>query len=164
MVILETNMGNIHINLFTDKTPITSKNFTDYIQQDFYNGTIFHRVIDDFMIQCGGFDENMQQKLTNANIENEAKNGLQNKAYTVAMARTNAPHSASSQFFINVADNHFLDYPGQDGWGYCVFGEVIEGQNVVDKIKKVATGSLAGHSDVPQDQITIKKAYIKNAK
>ncbi len=160
MVILETSMGDIHINLFTDKAPITSENFINYVKQNFYNGTIFHRVIDGFMIQCGGFDENMQEKSSNGTIENEAKNGLHNKKYTIAMARTNAPHSASSQFFINVADNKFLDYPGQDGWGYCVFGEVAEGQGVVDKIKKVITINFAGHSDVPKDTITINKAYI----
>ena len=123
MVILETNMGVIHINVDADKAPITAKNFIDYVEEGFFEGTIFHRVIPNFMIQGGGMTEDMQQKPTKATIENEAKNGLKNKQYSVAMARTMAPHSASSQFFINVADNQFLDFPGQDGWGYCVFGE-----------------------------------------
>ena len=133
MIILETNMGEIHINVDADKAPISAKNFTDYVEDGFFDGTIFHRVIPGFMVQGGGMTEDMQQKPTKANIENEAKNGLKNVKYSLAMARTAAPHSASSQFFINVNDNQFLDFPGQDGWGYCVFGEVVAGKDVVDK-------------------------------
>jgi len=161
MIILETNMGEIHITVDAEKAPITAKNFTDYVEDGFFDGTIFHRVIPNFMIQGGGMTEDMQQKTTKANIENEAKNGLKNVKYSVAMARTMAPHSASSQFFINVADNQFLDFPGQDGWGYCVFGEVVAGQDVVDKIEKVETINLGGHADVPGDTVIITKASIK---
>ena len=161
MIILQTNMGDIHLAVDTEKAPISAKNFTDYVEDGFFDGTIFHRVIPNFMVQGGGMTEDMQQKPTKANIENEAKNGLKNKKYTVAMARTAAPHSASSQFFINVADNQFLDCPGQDGWGYCVFGKVIEGKEVVDKIQKVETLNLGGHADVPADPIIIEKAYIQ---
>ena len=161
MIILETNMGEIHITVDTEKAPITAKNFTDYVEDGFFDGTIFHRVIPNFMIQGGGMTEDMQQKTTKANIENEAKNGLKNVKYSVAMARTMAPHSASSQFFINVADNQFLDFPGQDGWGYCVFGEVVAGQDIVDKIEKVETINLGGHADVPGEAVIITKASIK---
>jgi len=161
MIILQTNMGDIHLTVDAEKAPITAKNFTDYVEDGFFDGTIFHRVINNFMIQGGGMTEDMQQKPTKATIENEAKNGLKNNKYTVAMARTMAPHSASSQFFINVADNQFLDYPGQDGWGYCVFGEVVAGQDVVDKIKGVETLNLGGHADVPADPIIIEKAFIQ---
>ena len=161
MIIFETNMGNIHITVNTDKAPISAKNFTDYAESGFFDGTIFHRVIKNFMIQGGGFTEDMMQKPTNAEIENEAKNGLKNEKYALAMARTAAPHSASSQFFINTQNNSFLDYPGQDGWGYCVFGEVVEGFDVVDKINEVSTGNKAGHSDVPNDAVIITKAYTK---
>jgi|TARA_B100000953_G_scaffold159950_1_gene132156 peptidyl-prolyl cis-trans isomerase B (cyclophilin B) len=159
MIIFETNMGNIHIDVDIDKAPITAQNFIDYANEGFYDGTIFHRVINSFMIQGGGFNEDMIQKSTKAEIENEAKNGLKNNKYTISMARTAAPHSASSQFFINTSDNAFLDYPGQDGWGYCVFGEVAEGQEVVDKINAVATGNKSGHADVPNDPVVINKAY-----
>ena len=159
MIIFETNMGNIHIDVDIDKAPITAQNFIDYASEGFYDGTIFHRVINSFMIQGGGFNEDMIQKSTKAEIENEAKNGLKNNKYTISMARTAAPHSASSQFFINTSDNAFLDYPGQDGWGYCVFGEVAEGQEVVDKINAVTTGNKAGHADVPNDPVVINKAY-----
>ncbi len=159
MIIFETNMGNIHIDVDIDKAPITAQNFINYANEGFYDGTIFHRVINSFMIQGGGFNEDMIQKSTKAEIENEAKNGLKNNKYTISMARTAAPHSASSQFFINTSDNAFLDYPGQDGWGYCVFGEVAEGQEVVDKINAVATGNKAGHADVPNDPVVINKAY-----
>ncbi len=159
MIIFETNMGNIHIDVDIDKAPITAQNFIDYANEGFYDGTIFHRVINSFMIQGGGFNEDMIQKSTRAEIENEAKNGLKNNKYTISMARTAAPHSASSQFFINTSDNAFLDYPGQDGWGYCVFGEVAEGQEVVDKINAVATGNKSGHADVPNDPVVINKAY-----
>ena len=161
MIILQTNMGDIHLTLDAEKAPITAKNFTDYVEDGFFDGTIFHRVIPNFMVQGGGMTEDMQQKPTKANIENEAKNGLKNSKYTVAMARTAAPHSASSQFFINVADNQFLDCPGQDGWGYCVFGEVVEGKDVVDKMQKVETLNLGGHADVPADPLIIEKAYIQ---
>ena len=162
MVILETNMGEININVDADKAPITAKNFIDYVEDGFFEGTIFHRVIPNFMIQGGGMTEDMQQKQTKATIENEAKNGLKNSKYSVAMARTMAPHSASSQFFINVADNHFLDFPGQDGWGYCVFGEVVAGQDLVDKIQSVETLNLGGHADVPASPIIIIKAFVQD--
>ena len=162
MIILETNMGEIHITVDAEKAPISAKNFTDYVEDGFFDGTIFHRVIPNFMIQGGGMTEDMQQKTTKANIENEAKNGLKNVKYSVAMARTMAPHSASSQFFINVNDNQFLDFPGQDGWGYCVFGEVVAGKDVVDKIEKVETINLGGHSDVPGEAVMIIKASIKD--
>ena len=161
MVILDTSMGEIHITLDAEKAPITVKNFTDYVEDGFFDGTIFHRVIKNFMIQGGGMTEDMQQKTTKSSIENEAKNGLKNKKYSIAMARTMAPHSASSQFFINVADNDFLNCPGQDGWGYCVFGEVVSGQNVVDKIQLVETINLGGHADVPAKPVVINKAFIK---
>jgi len=161
MVILDTNMGQIHITLDAEKAPITVKNFTDYVEDGFFDNTIFHRVIKKFMIQGGGMTEDMQQKTTKANIENEAKNGLKNTKYSIAMARTMAPHSASSQFFINVADNDFLNHPGQDGWGYCVFGKVISGQEVVDKIQLVETINLGGHADVPAEPVVINKASIQ---
>ena len=161
MVILETSMGEIHITLDAEKAPITVKNFTDYVEDGFFDDTIFHRVIKNFMIQGGGMTEDMQQKTTKASIENEAKNGLKNKKYSIAMARTMAPHSASSQFFINVADNEFLNYPGQDGWGYCVFGKVISGQEVVDKIQLVETINLGGHADVPAEPVVINKVFIQ---
>ena len=161
MVTLETSMGEIHIALDAEKAPITVKNFTNYIEDGFFDNTIFHRVIENFMIQGGGMTADMQQKTTKANIENEAKNGLKNTKYSIAMARTTAPHSASSQFFINVADNEFLNYPGQDGWGYCVFGEVISGQEVVDKIQLVETINLGGHADVPAEPVVINKASIQ---
>ena len=161
MVILETSMGEIHITLDAEKAPITVKNFTDYVENGFFDDTIFHRVIPNFMIQGGGMTEDMQQKTTKASIENEAKNDLKNNKYSIAMARTMAPHSASSQFFINVADNDFLNYPGQDGWGYCVFGEVVSGQEVVDKIQLVETINLGGHADVPAEPVVINKAFIQ---
>ncbi len=161
MIILDTSMGEIHITLDAEKAPITVKNFTDYVEDGFFDGTIFHRVIANFMVQGGGMNENMQQKTTKASIENEAKNGLKNKKYSIAMARTMAPHSASSQFFINVADNDFLNHPGQDGWGYCVFGEVTSGQNVVDKIQLVETINLGGHADVPAEPVVINKALVQ---
>ena len=161
MVILQTSMGQIHITLDTEKAPITVKNFTDYVEDGFFDNTIFHRVIENFMIQGGEMTKDMQQKTTKASIENEAKNGLKNKKYSIAMARTTAPHSASSQFFINVADNDFLNHPGQDGWGYCVFGEVVNGQDVVDQIQSVETLNLGGQADVPANAIVINKAFIK---
>ena len=161
MVILDTSMGQIHITLDAKKAPVTVKNFTDYVEDGFFDDTIFHRVIENFMVQGGGMTEDMQQKTTKASIENESKNGLKNKKYSIAMARTMAPHSASSQFFINVADNEFLNYPGQDGWGYCVFGKVISGQEVVDKIQLVETINLGGHADVPAEPVVINKAFIQ---
>jgi peptidyl-prolyl cis-trans isomerase B (cyclophilin B) len=161
MIIFETNMGDIHITVDSEKAPISAKNFTDYVESGFFDETIFHRVIKNFMIQGGGFTQDMSQKRTNAEIENEANNGLKNSKYSLSMARRAPPHSASSQFFINTKDNSFLDYPGQDGWGYCVFGEVVEGFDVVDKINEVSTGNKGGHGDVPNDSVIVTKAYIK---
>ncbi|MGZ3236513.1 MAG: peptidylprolyl isomerase [Burkholderiaceae bacterium] len=159
-VILTTNHGNIKLELYADKAPKTVENFLAYVNSGHYNGTIFHRVIDGFMIQGGGFEPGMKQKPTNDMIENEAKNGLKNEPYTVAMARTSAPHSASAQFFINVKNNSFLDYPGQDGWGYCVFGKVVEGMDVVDKIRAVKTTRTGMFTDVPVDNVVIEKAEL----
>ena len=159
-VLLTTNMGNIKIELDAEKAPKTVENFLYYVNKGHYNGTIFHRVIPGFMIQGGGFEEGMQQKPTDQTVENEGKNGLKNDTYTLAMARTSAPHSASAQFFINVKDNDFLNYPGQDGWGYAVFGKVTEGTDVVDKIAKVRTSRAGMHSDVPVDPVIIEKAEV----
>jgi len=159
-VLLTTNHGNIKLELDAEKAPKTVENFLNYVKSGHYNGTIFHRVIDGFMVQGGGFEAGMKQKPTNEPIENEAKNGLKNEPYTVAMARTSAPHSASAQFFINVKSNSFLDYPGQDGWGYCVFGKVVEGTDVVDKIKSVKTTRAGMHSDVPVEDVIIEKAEV----
>jgi peptidyl-prolyl cis-trans isomerase B (cyclophilin B) len=159
-VIFTTNHGNIKLELNAEKAPKTVENFLAYVKSGHYNGTIFHRVIDGFMIQGGGFEPGMKQKPTNEPIENEAKNGLKNEPYTIAMARTSAPHSASAQFFINVKNNSFLDYPGQDGWGYCVFGKVVEGTDVIDKIKSVKTTRSGMHSDVPVDNVVIEKAEV----
>ncbi|HEC16272.1 MAG TPA: peptidyl-prolyl cis-trans isomerase [Sedimenticola sp.] len=160
MITLKTNMGDIVIELDEEKAPKTCANFKQYAQDGFFDGTIFHRVIDNFMIQGGGFEPGMNQKPTRAPIENEAKNGLSNEAGTIAMARTGDPHSATAQFFINVAHNKFLDYPGQDGWGYCVFGRVTEGMDVVNEMKGVETTSRMGHQDVPVDDIVIEKAEV----
>jgi peptidyl-prolyl cis-trans isomerase B (cyclophilin B) len=159
-VILTTNHGNITLELDAEKAPKTVENFLAYVNAGHYAGTIFHRVIDGFMIQGGGFEPGMNQKATNDPVENEAKNGLKNAKYTVAMARTAAPHSASAQFFINTNDNGFLDYPGQDGWGYCVFGKVTDGTDVVDKIKSVKTGRSGMFSDVPVEDVIIEKAEV----
>ncbi len=161
--VLNTNMGVIEIELNEEKAPISAKNFAEYVNAGHYNGTIFHRVINDFMIQGGGFDKNMQQKPTNDEIKNEANNGLKNDKYTVAMARTMAPHSASSQFFINVKDNDFLNFKSEDtyGWGYAVFGKVVSGTDVIDKIKQVKTKSQAGHDDVPAEAVVIETAVMK---
>lgn len=159
-VILTTNHGTIKLELDAEKAPKTVENFLAYVRAGHYDGTIFHRVIDGFMIQGGGFEPGMKQKPTNDPIENEAKNGLKNEPYTIAMARTSAPHSASAQFFINVKNNSFLDYPGQDGWGYCVFGKVVEGTDVVDKIKSVKTTRTGMHADVPVENVLIEKAEI----
>ena len=160
MVILHTTLGDITLELDAEKAPVTVQNFLDYVRSSHYDNTIFHRVIDNFMIQGGGFAPGMQQKPTRATITNEAQNGLQNLRYTIAMARTPDPHSASAQFFINVADNAFLDFRSAtpQGWGYCVFGKVSEGQDVVDQIRGVKTGSRAGHQDVPVDDVTILRA------
>lgn len=160
MIRLTTNHGDIAIELDYDKAPITAKNFEDYVRDGHYDGTIFHRVINGFMIQGGGMDTRFAQKPTRESITNEAKNGLKNKTGTIAMARTMDPHSASAQFFINVADNGFLDYPGQDGWGFCVFGTVTEGMDVVNKIKGVKTGNRQGHQDVPVEDVVIEKAVV----
>ncbi len=158
--VIDTSKGNIVIETYPKKAPITVKNFESYVNKGFYNNTIFHRVIDGFMIQGGGFTKDMAQKQTDAPIQNEASNGLKNEKYTIAMARTQDPDSASSQFFINVNNNNFLDYPGQDGAGYCVFGKVIEGQDVVDKIAKVTTGSSGMHQDVPNEPVIIEEASV----
>ena len=160
MVKLLTNFGEITIELNAEKAPITVANFLQYIDNGSFDGTIFHRVIDGFMIQGGGFDINMNQKESLAEIQNEANNGLSNDIYTVAMARTSAPHSASSQFFINVGNNDFLNHtsPTSSGWGYCVFGKVTAGMDVIDKIRKVATGSRKGHQDVPVENVIIETA------
>ena len=160
MVKLHTNHGTITLELDAEKAPISVKNFLDYAGSGFYDGTIFHRVIGNFMIQGGGFEPGMKQKPTKAPIQNEAANGLKNDNYTVAMARTGAPHSASAQFFINVKDNDFLNYPGQDGWGYAVFGKVVEGKEVVDAIRKVKTGNRSGFQDVPLEDVIITKAEV----
>jgi peptidyl-prolyl cis-trans isomerase B (cyclophilin B) len=156
MVTLKTNFGDIVIELDAAAAPKTVANFEQYVTDGFFDGTIFHRVINNFMIQGGGFTPDMDQKETREPVENEANNGLKNEAGTIAMARTMAPHSATAQFFINVSNNSFLDYPGQDGWGYCVFGKVTDGMDVVNKIKDVATGNSAGHSDVPVTPILIQ--------
>ncbi|MBN2887284.1 MAG: peptidyl-prolyl cis-trans isomerase [Chromatiaceae bacterium] len=163
MIKLTTNHGDILIELDTEKAPVTCANFEQYVRDGHYDGTLFHRVINGFMIQGGGFDTSFNQKPTRAPIENEAKNGLKNLTGTLAMARTMQPHSATAQFFINVSDNGFLDYPGQDGWGYCVFARVIEGMETVEAIKGVATGSRHGHQDVPMTDVIIEKAEILDA-
>jgi len=160
MITLTTNLGDIVIELDEARAPKTCENFVEYLRDGHYDGTVFHRVIDGFMIQGGGFNEHLIQKMTRAPIENEAKNGLSNLTGTVAMARTMQPHSATAQFFINVSDNKFLDYPGQDGWGYCVFGRVVEGMDVVDRIRKVKTGTQQGYQDVPVEPVIIEKAAI----
>lgn len=160
MVKLHTNHGIITLQLDSEKAPETVKNFLDYVNDGFYSNTIFHRVIGNFMIQGGGFEPGMQQKKTKAPIKNEAANGLKNDLYTVAMARTGAPHSATAQFFINVKNNSFLDYPGQDGWGYCVFGKVVDGKQVVDAIRDVKTGNRSGHQDVPLEDVIITRAEV----
>ncbi len=157
-VALHTNFGTIKIELDAEKAPKTVENFLSYVRSGHYDNTIFHRVIDGFMIQGGGFEPGMKQKATRAPIENEANNGLSNEPYTIAMARTSDPHSATAQFFINVQGNDFLDYPGQDGWGYCVFGKVTEGKDVIDRIRKVGTGRAGMHDDVPLEDVVIEKA------
>jgi|SRR5580704_6334582 peptidyl-prolyl cis-trans isomerase B (cyclophilin B) len=157
MLIISTSKGDIQIELDRENTPITVENFLNYMQSGFYNNTIFHRVIDGFMIQGGGLDADMEQKTTQKPIQNEAKKGKSNKRGTIAMARTMDPHSATAQFFINVADNDFLNYSSDttQGYGYCVFGEVVEGMDIVDAIGKVKTAQRKGHSDVPVEEISI---------
>lgn len=161
---LETSLGDIVVQLDARKAPITTANFIQYVKSGHYDGTTFHRVIKNFMVQGGGMDVQMHEKRTAAPIRNEANNGLKNRKYTIAMARTNDPHSASSQFFINTNNNDFLDFKREspDGWGYAVFGKVISGQDVVDKLEKVATGRHGPHDDVPLVPVIIKKAYVLN--
>ena len=163
MIIIKTNMGDITIALETEKAPETSANFIEYVKAGHYDGTIFHRVINGFMIQGGGFDEKMTQKPTRAAIKNEANNGLKNDAGTLAMARTNDPHSATTQFFINVSDNAFLNFTGENamGWGYAVFAKVVDGMDVVNQIKGVKTSSFGGHQDVPATPVVIESVIIQ---
>ena len=162
MIKLHTNFGVIALELDAEKAPESAKNFLAYAEAGHYDNTIFHRVIDGFMIQGGGFGPGMKEKKTRSPIKNEADNGLKNERYTIAMARTSDPHSASAQFFINVADNAFLDFkmPSGNGWGYCVFGKVVEGSEVVDKIKGVKTGNAGFHQDVPKEDVIIERAEI----
>lgn len=162
MVTFKTNFGDIKLELFEDKAPKTVANFISYVQDGFYDNTIFHRVIDGFMIQGGGFTPDMEQKETKETIENEANNGVANEAGTIAMARTQDPHSATAQFFINVKDNDFLNFTSEsmNGWGYCAFGKVVEGMDVVEKIKNVQTGSHGFHQDVPVEQVVIENAEL----
>ncbi|MCG8537243.1 MAG: peptidyl-prolyl cis-trans isomerase [Pseudomonadales bacterium] len=162
LVILHTNFGDIKLELNKEKAPVTVENFVSYVNSGHYNGTVFHRVIDGFMIQGGGFDEQMSQKPTEAPIKNEANNGLKNDVGTIAMARTQDPHSASAQFFINVKDNDFLNFSAESmqGWGYAVFGKVVDGMDVVNQIKGVKTGNKGFHQDVPLDPVIIETAEI----
>ena len=162
MVKLHTSKGVITLELDAEKAPVSVENFLQYVREGFYDGTIFHRVIDGFMIQGGGFEPGMSQKPTRDPIKNEAANGLKNDAYTIAMARTSVPDSATAQFFINVANNSFLNFtaPTPQGYGYAVFGKIVEGKEVVDGLKKIRTGSRAGHQDVPVEDIIITKAEI----
>jgi len=162
MVTFKTNHGDITLELYADKAPKTVENFLSYVKDGFYDNTIFHRVIDGFMIQGGGMTPDMEQKETKAPIENEANNGVANEAGTIAMARTNDPHSATAQFFINVKDNDFLNFSSEsmNGWGYCAFGKVTEGMDVVEKIKNVKTGNYGYHQDVPVEAVIIEKAVI----
>ena len=162
MIILHTNKGDIKIELDFDKAPVTAKNFEQYVKDGFYDGVIFHRVIKGFMIQGGGMDENMNEKETRDPIQNEAPNGLPNEKYTIAMARTSDPHSATAQFFINVKNNDFLNYtsPTPQGWGYAVFGKVTDGMDVVNQIKGVATGRYGHHADVPTTPVVINSAKV----
>ena len=163
MVIFTTNFGDIEIELDTTTAPVTRKNFLQYCEDGFYQGTIFHRVIKGFMIQGGGFTAKMKEKPTRESIVNEANRGLKNTLGTIAMARTDAPHSASAQFFINTADNAFLDHfsTSNEGWGYCAFGQVTAGLEVIKQIEKVKTGMVAGHDDVPYEPIVIEQVTIK---
>ncbi len=160
MILMKTSKGDIKLELDPEKAPKTVANFLAYAEAGHYNGTIFHRVMDGFMVQGGGFDADMNQKPAPNTVENEAKNGLKNTIGSVAMARTPDPHSASAQFFINVNNNSFLDYPGQDGWGYCVFGKVVEGMDVVNEIKEVKTGNNGYYQNVPVEPITITEVTV----
>ena len=162
MIKLHTNFGVISIELDDEKAPESAKNFLAYAEAGHYDNTVFHRVIPGFMIQGGGFEPGMKQKPCKAPIKNEADNGLKNEAYTLAMARTSDPHSATAQFFINVADNEFLNFkmPNANGWGYCVFGKVVAGSDVVDKIEGVATGNTGFHQDVPKEDVIIERAEV----
>ena len=162
MIVLHTNHGTITLELDFEKAPKTAANFEQYVKDGHYGGTLFHRVIDGFMVQGGGFDTDFEQKPTRATIDNEADNGLTNQKGTVAMARTQDPHSASAQFFINVGDNDFLNHRDKSlqGWGYCVFGRVIDGMDVVDSIRQVATGRRGMHSDVPTEDVIIERAEV----
>ncbi|MBB5322391.1 peptidylprolyl isomerase [Marinobacter oulmenensis] len=162
MILLQTNLGDIKLELDHDKAPETAKNFEQYVRDGFYDGLIFHRVISNFMVQGGGFEPGMQPRKTREAIQNEADNGLSNKVGTIAMARTMDPHSATAQFFINVQDNGFLDHSAKntEGWGYCVFGKVVEGMDTVNKIRAVRTTMRAGHQDVPHDDVVIEKAEV----
>ena len=161
-ITLHTNFGDITLELFNDKAPVTAANFLQYCRDGHYNGTIFHRVIDGFMIQGGGYASGFEEKDTRASIKNEANNGLSNKIGTIAMARTQEPHSASAQFFINVADNTFLDFKSESisGWGYCVFAQVTNGMDIVNKIKTVKTGRYGMHQDVPKEDVVIENVTI----
>ncbi len=162
MIVITTNYGPITVALDFEKAPLSARNFLQYVESGFYNGTIFHRVIDNFMIQGGSFEPGMRQKRNGSTIKNEADNGLSNLTGTLAMARTSNPHSASSQFFINVADNLFLDHKSKtsSGWGYAVFGRVVDGMDVINKIKHCATHSVPGHQDVPQDEVSIESTEV----
>ena len=159
---LETSAGNIRIELDTAKAPLSSQNFIDYVKAGHYDNTVFHRVIPGFMVQGGGFEPGMKQKPTDAPIKNEANNGLKNQKYTLAMARTSAPHSATAQFFINAANNEFLNFTAESaqGWGYAVFGRVVDGTDIVDKIERVKTGRKGFHDDVPVDDVVIVRATL----
>ena len=160
MVELKTSQGEIVVEVFADKAPKSAENFVQYVKDGFYDGTVFHRVIDGFMVQGGGFDAEMNQKSTRAPIENEAKNGLKNEPGTLAMARTADPHSATAQFFINLVPNTFLDYPSRDGWGYAVFGKVVKGMDVVQKIGKVPTANRGFHQNVPVEPVVVESARV----
>ena len=164
MVELRTSQGDMVVELFADKAPKSAENFVRYVKDGHYDGTVFHRVIDGFMVQGGGFDAAMNQKPTRAPVENEARNGLRNEPGTLAMARTQDPHSATAQFFINLVPNTFLDYPSRDGWGYAVFGKVVKGMDVVDKIAKVPVKNVGFHQNVPVDPVVIQSARVLEAK
>jgi len=161
---MKTSQGTITVELDAEKAPKTVENFLQYVKDGFYSGTVFHRVIDGFMVQGGGFDKSMKQKSTRAPIQNEAKNGLKNETGTLAMARTQDPHSASAQFFINLKNNTFLDHPGQDGWGYAVFGKVSKGMDVVEKIAKVQTGTVGFYQNVPSEPVVIESVRVIGGK